>query len=121
MADFMLTQLIESKRLMFFWSWDGEPIGRLLEYILSVYSGDPSIAELIIVNASLYSLFEEVEGVEPRQEVKVDLATQGKVCRRNMDIILSRLPFNLTSNFDNLLGLFHAVGLLQSFEATSLR
>lgn len=96
---------------MFFWCWDGESVGRLLEYILPVYSGDPSIAELIIVNASLFRLFSEVANAETRPEVIADLVTQGKVCQKNLDIILSRLPFNLASNFDNLLALFHAVSI----------
>lgn len=94
---------------MFFWSWERESASRLFEYILPVYSGEPSIAELIIVNASLFRLFGEINNVETRPEVKEDLKANWKLCQRNLDSILARLPFDLASNFDNALALFHSV------------
>lgn len=91
------------------WTWEIESIGQFVEYLLPVYSGQPSIAEIIITNVGLFRLFSECGNEEMSETVKIELRDQAQVCRRNLDVTLNRLPFNLPSTFDYVLALYQAV------------
>lgn len=99
----------DSESIMFFWTWDIDNVGQLLEYTTTVYTGKPSIAELIIVNSSLSRLLCECIREEAAPSAQAELKMQAGQCEKNLNTLLSRLPFNLASNFDNILALFQAV------------
>jgi hypothetical protein len=80
-----------------------------------VYTGKASIAEYIIVNSTLSRLLPICIRDEGTSSKQAELKMHARQCQINLDIILSRLPFNLTSNFDNVLALYQAVGFSLSF------
>lgn len=97
---------------MFFWCFNLESVGHFMEYVLAVYSGQPTIAQLLITNMGLYSLFSIASGEETSPSVKEDLMAQTKTCNNNVEFILRRLPFDLPSTFDNALALTQVVCIL---------
>jgi hypothetical protein len=97
---------------MFFWTWDIDTVGHLLEYTIAVYTSKPSLAELIIVNAELSRLFNECIREEPSSSMQEELRAQAKQCEENLRLLIARLPFSLTATFDNILAFYHIVSVL---------
>ena len=95
---------------MFYWTWDIDTVGQLLEYIMTVYTSKPSTAELVIVYSTLSRLFYECAREEPISSCQANLRAQAKQCEENLALVISRLPFNLATAFDNILALYHIVG-----------
>lgn len=103
------TSTLASARLRFHWTWELESVGQFVEYLLPVYSGGATIAEMITVNAGLYRLFGGCVNEETQEMPKNELKAHAEACRQNLESILARLPFNLPSNYDYVLALFNAV------------
>ncbi|KAH7143790.1 fungal-specific transcription factor domain-containing protein [Dactylonectria macrodidyma] len=100
--------LRSSARARIFCCLEFESIGQFVEYFFTVYSGQPSIADLIIVNCSLERLLIEYGNGEADEARKNEFTSQGLLCRRNMESILARLPFNLPMSLDFSLALLMA-------------
>ncbi|RYP71915.1 hypothetical protein DL771_004518 [Monosporascus sp. 5C6A] len=96
-------------QVRYMWCGEIDSIGQFMEYFLTVYSGKPSNADLIIVNAGLSRLFTECSSVETEPSSKADYKSQASVCRQNLELILTRLPFILPFTIDYALALYMAV------------
>lgn len=111
-----LTNLrVGSDRLQYFWNFDFESIGQFVEYLLPVYSGQPSMAETIIASIGLCHLFSECSNEEGALDMRDDLRAHALTCGQNLEATLSRLPFNLPSTFDYVFALFQAVSLSNQY------
>lgn len=97
-----------SARARAFCCLEFESIGQFVEYFFTVYSGQPSIADLIIVNCSLERLLIEYGNDQTDEARKLEFRSQGLLCRHNMESILARLPFNLPMTLDFSLALLMA-------------
>lgn len=104
-----LQRLRESERLWYCWSWEIESVGEFIEYLLPVYSGQPSLAEVIIVNDGLCRLFTECSRDEGNINVSREMLAQAETCHKNLKNAIRRLPFLIPSTFDYALALFLAV------------
>lgn len=91
------------------WCYEIDSISQFMDYFLTVYSGKPSTAQLIIVNAGLDRLFAECSVVESDPALKADYKAQASACRQNMESVLTRLPFILPFTIDYALALSLAV------------
>lgn len=81
-----------------------------MEYLLPVYAGQASIPETIITHVGIFRLFKHYSNEEKQEQVKEQLRMQAQSCRQNVDMTLTRLPFNLPSTLDCVLALYQAVG-----------
>jgi hypothetical protein len=103
-------RLQQSVRVRIFWKFEFDSVAQFVEYFFTAYSGQPSIAVLIIVNAGLERLFAECSNVETDEALSNDFNVHGAaICRRNLDSTLSRLPLQLPTTFDYTLALYMAV------------
>ncbi|EMR72049.1 putative fungal specific transcription protein [Eutypa lata UCREL1] len=87
------------------WTYEIDSVGQFMEYFLTVYSGKPSNADLIIVNAGLYRLFHECSAVETDPALKADYKAQSALCHQNLEPLLTRLPFILPCTLDYIMAL----------------
>ncbi|KAK4234338.1 fungal-specific transcription factor [Achaetomium macrosporum] len=91
----------EHSRVRFFWNHEANSVARFTEFFLKVYSpGDANHADLIIVNAGLYWLFNLCKSVSTEPGAKAHYAEQATMCRDNLETVLSNLPFHLPSSLD---------------------
>lgn len=100
---------LDSKTLKFYWTWDIDTPGQILEYVTTVYTSKPTIAELVIVYSTLSRLFEECVREETTASGREMLKSQARQCEENLAMIISRLPFNLPTTFDYILALYYIV------------
>lgn len=107
----MLIDRKENVRVRYLWSYEIESVGQFMEYFLTVYSGKPSNADLIIVNAGLHRLFHECSVVETDPLLKADYKAQSSLCHQNLESLLKRLPFILPCTLDYILALCMGVYL----------
>ena len=99
----------ENIALRIIWSYEIDSIGQFMEYVVAVYSGKSSNADLIIVNAGLDRLFTACSGVEKDSTLQADYKAQALLCRQNLEFTLSRLPFILPATINHILALCMAV------------
>lgn len=102
-------EYVESPRLRFFCCIELENIGQFVEYFMTVYSGTPTVADLIIVHCGLRNFFVGHGNMEEDEVLKNELKAQGMLCRKNLETILANLPLNLPCTFDFVLALLMAV------------
>ena len=98
---------------MFYWTWDIDTVGQLLEYVMTVYTSKPSTAELVIVYSTLSRLFYECAREETNSSCQAELRVHAKQCEESMALVISRLPFNLATTFDNILALYYIVSFIE--------
>jgi hypothetical protein len=91
-----------------------ESIGQFLEHVLTVYSGRPTVADLIIVNCGLEALFLQCSRVEPDEMLKADFQSQLNVCKMNMAAIVPRIPLHVPYTMDFVLALVMTVRISSS-------
>ncbi|CAH0051445.1 unnamed protein product [Clonostachys solani] len=103
-----LQKLRETPQLQFCWIMEIETIGQFVEYVMTVYSGTPTTAHLIIVQCGLHPLFMGLAEAEKYPIVKQNLKSQGTLCLANLDQVLASLSFNLPCTFDFILALVMA-------------
>ncbi|KAH7217208.1 hypothetical protein BKA60DRAFT_571299 [Fusarium oxysporum] len=91
LAMMAVQRLRESSRLQLFWRAEFHSISQFVEYLMTVYFGKPTIADLIVTHVGLN-----------------EFASQATVCRQNLESILAGLPFNMPCTPDYILALFMA-------------
>lgn len=101
----------ENVKVRYMWTYEIDSVGQFMEYFLTVYSGKPSNADLIIVNAGLYRLFHECSAVETDPALKADYKAQSALCHQNLEPLLTRLPFILPCTLDYIMALSMGVYL----------
>ncbi|EWG53368.1 hypothetical protein FVEG_17102 [Fusarium verticillioides 7600] len=108
LAMMAVQRLRESPRLQLFWRAEFHSISQFVEYLMTVYFGKPTLADLIVTHVGLVSLLHECDNVETEQVLKNEFASQATLCRQNLDSILAGLPFNMPCTPDYILALFMA-------------
>ncbi|KLO82443.1 uncharacterized protein LW93_9646 [Fusarium fujikuroi] len=108
LAMMAVQRLRESPRLQLFWRAEFHSISQFVEYLMTVYFGKPTLADLIVTHVGLMSLLHECNNVETEQVLKNEFGSQAMVCRRNLESILASLPFNMPCTPDYILALFMA-------------
>lgn len=103
--------VVESSRLQLFWRAEFHSISQFVEYLMTVYFGKPTLADLIVTHVGLVSLLHECGNVETEEVLKNEFAAQATVCRQNLESILAGLPFNMPCTPDYILALFMAVSV----------
>ncbi|CAG9989104.1 unnamed protein product [Clonostachys byssicola] len=103
-----LQKLRELPQLQFCWTIEIETVSQLVEYVMTVYSGTPTTAHLIIVHCGIHPLFIALAEMEKNPIVKRNLKSQGTLCLANLDQLLASLSFNLPCTFDFILALVMA-------------
>lgn len=95
------------------WSLEFVSIAQFTDYFLKVYSPAPATnADLIIVNAGLFWLFSESAELAADQQTQDDYREYASKCRRNLETVLSNLPFHTPATIDYVLAMSVAVSLL---------
>lgn len=98
---------IENARVRFFWNNEGTSFS---DYFLNVYSpGEATHADLIIVNAGLYWMFQQCKHAVTDSGQKADFETQTVICRDNLETILANLPFHQPSKLETVSSMIIAV------------
>lgn len=105
----MLNDALEYSRLRFFWCIEFQTVGQFVEYFMTVYSGKPALADLIVVHAGLQGVMLECSHMEANEALKAEFRAQGMLCRRNLETLLASLPFSLPCTLDYVLALYMAV------------
>ncbi|EWY82441.1 hypothetical protein FOYG_14534 [Fusarium oxysporum NRRL 32931] len=108
LAMMAVQRLRESSRLQLFWRAEFHSINQFVEYLMTVYFGKPTLADLIVTHVGLVSLLHECGNVETEEVLKNEFAAQATVCRQNLESILAGLPFNMPCTPDYILALFMA-------------
>ncbi|KAF4457617.1 hypothetical protein F53441_490 [Fusarium austroafricanum] len=108
LAMMAIQRLRESTKLKFLWRAEFHSIAQFAEYLMTVYFGKPTLADLIITHVGLQSLLFECGDLEPEEGLKNEFKSQAMLCRQNLETILAGLPFNLPCSPDYLLALFMA-------------
>lgn len=103
--------VVESSRLQLFWRAEFHSISQFVEYLMTVYFGKPTLADLIVTHVGLVSLLHECGNVETEEVLKNEFAAQATICRQNLESILAGLPFNMPCTPDYILALFMAVSV----------
>ncbi|OTA96821.1 hypothetical protein M434DRAFT_389887 [Hypoxylon sp. CO27-5] len=94
-------QLVKERpQIKWMWVVEFHYLHQFTDYVLKVYSrGNSTDADLIIVNAGLYWLFEACMTVVDEQ-VKTQYQNYGYLCRVNVETVLSQLPFYYPATMD---------------------
>ncbi|KAJ4252441.1 hypothetical protein NW762_011042 [Fusarium torreyae] len=108
LAMLAIQRLRDTPRLKLFWCVEFQSISQFVEYIMTVYFGKPTLADLIITNGGLQGILLEYGNMETDEALKSEFRSQGMLCRQNLEIILASLPFNLPPTLDYILALFMA-------------
>ena len=88
-----MQRLQESAHIRLFWTFEFDSIGQFTEYFFTAYSGKPSVAVLMIVNAGLGRLFTECSNVDSDPALSGEFKVHGAaICWRNLNAMLARLP-----------------------------
>ncbi|KAK1143954.1 hypothetical protein N8T08_005863 [Aspergillus melleus] len=88
------------------WSIELVSIAQFTDYFLKVYSPAPATnADLIIVNAGLFWLFSESAELATDQQTQDDYREYASKCRRNLETVLSNLPFHTPATTDYVLAM----------------
>jgi hypothetical protein len=106
-VDALAKQLVGSG-----WIYEFLPFQRFTDMCLDVYFNDNhSEANFITVNAGLYSLFWDYSFQVVPQE-KDECIAYGRLCRDNLETVLSNLPLHLPATSDTILALIFGVSSL---------
>ncbi|KAG5766780.1 hypothetical protein H9Q72_005152 [Fusarium xylarioides] len=94
----------KSSRLRFCWCMEID-VGQFVDYFFTVYSGTPSLADLIIVHCGLHNLLVPYGKQQKDKTSQEDIKSQGSLCQQNLESILANLPFSIPSTYDFALAL----------------
>ncbi|KAF5552562.1 ATPase [Fusarium phyllophilum] len=108
LAMMAVQKLRESPRLQLFWRPEFYSISQFVEYLMTVYFGKPTLADLIVAHVGLISLLHECDNVETEEVLKNEFASLATLCRQNLESILADLPFNMPCTPDYIFALFMA-------------
>ncbi|KAF9764063.1 hypothetical protein IL306_002906 [Fusarium sp. DS 682] len=108
LAMMAVQRLRESSRLRLFWRAEFHSINQFVEYLMTVYFGKPTLADLIVTHVGLESLLHECGAIETDETLKSDFASGATLCQQNLENILAGLPFNMPCTPDYVLALFMA-------------
>lgn len=87
-----------------------ESLEHFQDYFFKVYSSShPTAAEQIILFSGMYMLFAECAPMAESETMKAECKIQGEACRKNMETLLTGLPFHMPCTFDYVLALALAV------------
>ncbi|KAF4344571.1 hypothetical protein FBEOM_1469 [Fusarium beomiforme] len=106
LAMMAVQRLRESSRLRLFWRAEFHSINQFVEYLMTVYFGKPTLADLVITHVGLESLLHECGNIETDETLKSQFESQARLCHQNMETILAGLPFNMPCTPDYVLALF---------------
>ncbi|KAG5815051.1 hypothetical protein H9Q74_002961 [Fusarium xylarioides] len=84
-------------------------VGQFVDYFFTVYSGTPSLADLIIVHCGLHNLLVPYGKQQKDKTSQEDIKSQGSLCQQNLESILANLPFSIPSTYDFALALLMTV------------
>jgi hypothetical protein len=99
----------ETPKLRFLWRADFHSTGQFVEYLMIVYFSKPTLADLIVTHIGLQSLLLECGKMEVDGMLKSEFMSQAMLCQRNLENILTGLPFNLPCTPDYALALLMVV------------
>ncbi|KAF5577863.1 hypothetical protein FPCIR_11846 [Fusarium pseudocircinatum] len=80
-------------------------VGQFVDHFFTVYSGTPTLADLIIVHCGLHSLLVPYGKQQKGKTSQEDIRSQASLCQQNLESILANLPFNIPSTYDFALAL----------------
>ncbi|CAG9988302.1 unnamed protein product, partial [Clonostachys byssicola] len=101
-----LRMVQENSRIRALWLMDVQTLSQFTGHFIKVCSPGPATeADLIIVYAGFYWLFEECSKEVPDDTLKQAYNAQTIICRDNLETTLSRLPFHLMATLDNAFAL----------------
>ncbi|SPJ90384.1 uncharacterized protein FTOL_13265 [Fusarium torulosum] len=83
-------------------------VGQFVDYFFTVYSGTPSLADLIIVHCRLYSLLVPYANFQTDKTLQEEVKSQAILCQQNLESILANLPLNVPSTYDFAIALIMA-------------
>ncbi|KAG5746894.1 hypothetical protein H9Q70_010419 [Fusarium xylarioides] len=98
----------KSSRLRFCWCMEMD-VGQFVDYFFTVYSGTPSLADLIIVHCGLHNLLVPYGKQQKDKTSQEDIKSQASLCQQNLESILANLPFSIPSTYDFALALLMTV------------
>lgn len=87
-----------------------------MSFFFNVYSGNPAIPALIIVNYGLYRLFNTCSNFSIEMADKDLYTLLADRCCQNLEILLARLPFNIPVTIDYVTALCSAVSRFHLIE-----
>ncbi|KAH7245479.1 hypothetical protein BKA59DRAFT_475858 [Fusarium tricinctum] len=105
LAMMAVQRLKENPKLRFLWRADFHSTGQFVEYLMIVYFSKPTLADLIVTHIGLQSLLLECGKMEVDGMLKSEFMSQAMLCQRNLENILTGLPFNLPCTPDYALAL----------------
>ncbi|RTE83564.1 hypothetical protein BHE90_001940 [Fusarium euwallaceae] len=109
----------EHPRVKMFWLYELCSMPNFTEHFLKLYSpGDAIHADMIVVNAGLYWLFRECKNVTPDSTGKSNLESHARICRDNLETVLSNLPFHMPMTIVTVFAL--SLAALYCFELCKL-
>ncbi|VUC23471.1 unnamed protein product [Clonostachys rosea] len=107
-----LRMVQENSRIRALWLMDVQTLSQFTGHFIKVCSPGPATeADLIIVYAGFYWLFEECSKEVPDDSLKEAYNAQTIICRDNLETTLARLPFHLMATLDNAFALTLAVSV----------
>ncbi|KAI9155633.1 Oxidoreductase swnN [Paramyrothecium foliicola] len=83
-------------------------VAQFVDYFFTVYSGTPSLADLIIVHCGLYNLLVPYGNLQKDEALQKEINSQSLLCQQNLESILANLPLNVPSTYDFVLALLMA-------------
>ncbi|KAI0107925.1 hypothetical protein F4776DRAFT_414610 [Hypoxylon sp. NC0597] len=96
-----LQMVKEHPHIKWMWVVEFHYLHQFTDYVLRVYSrGNTTDADLIIVNAGLYWLFEACITVVDDRQVEAQYQNHVALCRSNVETVLAQLPFYFPTTID---------------------
>jgi hypothetical protein len=86
-------------------------VGQVVDYFFTVYSGTPSLADLILVPCGLHNVLVPYGNMQNDKASQEEMNSQALLCQQNLESVLANLPFNVPSTYDSVLALLMAIWL----------